>query len=82
MNTSIDRATEFVVFGIENTASRLGVSGSDIYQELKRNDGINSFLYPSYPTLHTQGKDYIVDEIIQFILSHNPNFQQQKGTKQ
>lgn len=82
MDTSIDRATEFVVFGIENTARRLGVSGSEIYQELKRNDGIKAFLYPSYPTLHTQGKDYIVDEILQFILSRNPSFLQQKGLKQ
>lgn len=31
-----DRATEFVVFCIENTAMRLGISGDELYREMKR----------------------------------------------
>lgn len=68
------RATEFVVFCIENTATRLGVTGTELFLELKRSDGINSFLYPSYPALHTQGKEYIVDETIEYLRQHNPDF--------
>lgn len=59
------RATEFAVYCIENTAARLDCSGHDIFLELQHTDGIGSFLYASYPTLHTQGKDYIVDEVMQ-----------------
>ena len=78
MNQAL-RETEFVIFGIENTALRLNVSGADVYRELLASDGISSFLYPSYQALHTQGKDYIVDEIIQYIERHNPAFVQKEG---
>lgn len=74
MTNITKRATEFVVFCIENTAARLGISGTELFLELKRTDGINSFLYPSYPALHTQGKEYIVDETIEYLRRHNPSF--------
>lgn len=68
------QATEFVVFCIENTAAKLGVSAQQLFLELKRTDGIRTFLYPSYPALHTQSKEYIVDETIAYIRRHNPDF--------
>lgn len=68
------RATEFAVYCIENTAVRLGCSGYDVFLELQRTGGIGGFLYPSYPALHTQGKDYIVDEVLEYIYRHNPGF--------
>lgn len=68
------KATEFVVFCIENTAAKLGVSAQQLFLELKRTDGIRTFLYPSYPALHTQSKEYIVDETIAYIRRHNPDF--------
>ena len=69
-----DRATEFVVFCIENTAMRLGISGDILYKEMKRLNAIEEFLYPSYPTLHTQGKDYIVDEVLTYLKQKTPKF--------
>lgn len=75
------KETEFVIFCIENTAVRLGVSGAEIYRQLERSNGISQFLYPSYPTLHTQGKDYIVDEIIQYLARYNPAFVQIKKAR-
>lgn len=72
--TSEQRATEFAVFCIENTAARLGCSGRDVFIELQRTNGVTDFLYPSYPALHTQGKDYIVDEVLEYIHRHNPHF--------
>lgn len=73
------RETEFVIFCIENTAARLGISGTQVYHELQRSNGISDFLYPSYTALHTQGKDYIVDEVIQYISIHNKDFVKTKG---
>lgn len=72
--TQEQRATEFVVFGIENTAKRLGCSGYEIFRELQKTDGIEKFLYPSYAMLHTQGKEYIVEEVMGYILKRNPHF--------
>ena len=64
------RATEFVVFSIGNAAKKLGRSGADVYCALADCNGIDGFLYPSYDVLHTQGKDYIVDETIGWLRDH------------
>lgn len=78
MNYS-DKETEFVVFCIENVAAKMNVSGAEVYHALKESDGINAFLYPSYDMLHSQGKDYIVDETLQYLKSHNAAFYLSKG---
>jgi len=70
----MQKETEFAVFCIENTALRLKKRGDDVYRELARTDGIESFLYPSYPTLHTQSKEFIVDEVLSYLGGHNPSF--------
>lgn len=69
-----DKATEFVVFCIENTAMRLGISGDELYREMKRLNAVEDFLYPSYPALHTQSKEYIVDEVLSYLKQKNPEF--------
>ena len=66
-----ERATEFVVFCIENLADRLGVPGSVIFNKLNSIGAISGFLYPSYESLHTQSKEDILDEIQTYISSHN-----------
>ena len=56
---------EFAVFCIENIAIRLGKNAEDIYQALtEKSDILNSYIIPEYEVLHTQSKDYIVDDII------------------
>lgn len=75
------KQTEFAVFCIENTAERLNISGADVVTELERTDGIRTFLYPSYEALHTQGKEYIIDEILNYIHQHNPSFAQHNTQK-
>lgn len=75
METSLQsRKTEFAVFCIENAAERLRIDGRDVVNELEKTDGIKNFLYPSYEALHTQGKEYIVDEVLEYIHRHNPSF--------
>lgn len=66
-----ERATEFVVFCIENTAKRLGVSGAEVFRSIDGAGGIVGFLYPSYEALHTQSKDYIVDEVLSYMKENN-----------
>ena len=56
---------EFAVFCIENIAIRLGKNAEDIYQALTEESSIlEDYIIPEYDILHTQGKDYIVDDII------------------
>ena len=66
-----NRKTEFVVFCIENTAERLRCSGYDILTALDKTNGVEDFLYPSYDALHTQGKEYIVDEVLDYLKKHH-----------
>ena len=57
---------EFVVFCIENVADALGTSSGTVYRALSGDDGILSqYIVPSYDVLHTQGKEYIVDDILE-----------------
>ena len=56
---------EFAVFCIENIAIRLGRNAEEVYQMLtKKSDILNSYIIPEYEMLHTQSKDYIVDDIV------------------
>ena len=63
MNT---KELEFSVFCIENIAERLGLRGDEIYRLLaEKSDILDNYIIPYYDTLHTQGKDYIVNELIE-----------------
>jgi len=60
-----DRELEFAVFCIENVAEALGKPSGEVYRALAGPDGIlNQYIVPSYDVLHTQGKEYIVDDIL------------------
>lgn len=77
--TQEQRATEFAVFAIENTAKYLRCPAQEVVEELQRTGGIESFLYPSYLMLHTQSKEYIVEEVLEYIRRRNPKFLERKG---
>ena len=63
---------EFVVFCIENVAERLGVGGDEIYKRFTQDsDILDSYIIPSYDSLHTQGKEYITDDIIDYMRERN-----------
>lgn len=68
-----DKQIEFAVFCIENTAKRLGISGQAVYRALCETDGINTFIIPSYDILHTQSKENIVDETLEYLRHHTPS---------
>ena len=56
---------EFAIFCIENIAARLGKSAEDIYTLLTEGSNLlNGYVVPNFEILHTQGKDYIVEDII------------------
>ena len=60
------RELEFAVFCIENVAQRLSVDAEWVYDALtKKSDILNGYIVPEYEILHTQSKDYIVDDVLQ-----------------
>ena len=64
-NIEKSRELEFAIFCIENIAAKLGVSAEKVYDALtEKSDILNDYIIPEYEILHTQGKEYIVDDII------------------
>jgi len=63
-----EKQLEFMIYCIESTAERLGRYGSDVYNKLKELGAINGYIRSYYDTLHTQGKSYIVDSILEFTI--------------
>ena len=65
-NIEKSRELEFAIFCIENIAATLGVSAEKVYDALtEKSDILNDYIIPEYEILHTQGKEYIVDDIIE-----------------
>jgi len=59
---------DFAVFCIENIAERLNSNGADIYNLLaERSKILDDYIIANYDALHTQGKEYIVDDIIEYM---------------
>lgn len=54
----------FVIFCIENLALRQGKNARDVYRALKeRSNILRDYILPGYEFLHTQDKDYILDDL-------------------
>lgn len=69
-----EKQLEFIIYCVENTAERLGRVGSEVYNKLKELGAIDNHLNAFYDTLHTQGKAYIVDSILEYIYHRDPQW--------
>ena len=55
---------EFAIFCIENVAKKLNKNSVEIYDLLNNSELLNNYVIGNYDILHTQGKGYITDDII------------------
>lgn len=59
------RELEFAIFCIENVAVKLGVNAERVYQVFTEKSNIlNGYIVPEYEVLHTQSREYIVDDLL------------------
>ena len=59
------RELEFSIFCIENVAVKLGVNAERVYQVFTEKSNIlNGYIVPEYEVLHTQSREYIVDDLL------------------
>ena len=57
---------EFAVFCIENVAAKLNVNAEHVYQAFtEKSDILNSYIVPEYEILHTQSREYIVNDLLE-----------------
>ena len=67
-NIKNNRELEFAVFCIESVAQALGKPSDAVYRSLSGKDGLlHRYIVPSYDVLHTQGKEYIVNDICELM---------------
>ena len=67
MNKKIANSNEleFVIFCIENVAAKLGINPERVYQAFTEKSNIlNGYIVPEYEVLHTQSREYIVDDLL------------------
>lgn len=56
---------EFVVFCIENVAAALNVNAEQVYRVFsEKSDILSGYIVPEYENLHTQSREYIVEELL------------------
>ncbi|MDD7762637.1 MAG: DUF3791 domain-containing protein [Selenomonas sp.] len=59
---------EFAIFCIENLAKRFHTDGKMMYNLLaEQSDILNDYIVPEYEVLHTQDKEYILDELAEIM---------------
>lgn len=56
---------EFLISCIEGVAEALGIPGEQAYRLLDgKTDILTGYLVPSYDVLHTQSREYVVEDLI------------------
>ncbi|MCD8048662.1 MAG: WYL domain-containing protein [Clostridia bacterium] len=56
---------EFAVFCIENLARKLNKDAENVYTALSESGILNGYIIPEYEVLHTQGMEYILEDILE-----------------
>ena len=61
------REIEFALFCIDFVARKLSLPPQEVYQKLKESGLLQNYIIDNYEMLHTLGKDYLVEDIIQLM---------------
>ena len=59
--------SDFVTYCIGNLSRRLGLNARDVYQRLKTSGILTDYIVPSYDVLHTFSKEYLMEDLIDFM---------------
>jgi len=63
-----EKTLEFAIFCIESLAEKLKKSAKDIYKLVNCDtDVLRTYIIPCYEPLHSQSKQYIVDDLIEVL---------------
>ncbi len=63
------RHVHFAVMAIESGAKKLGISGKDMHDRLKKQDLIHNRLFKRYEQLHTQSLKWVAEDISETLLN-------------
>jgi len=58
---------DFITYCIGNLSRRLGLTARDVYQRLKSSGILMDYIVPSYDVLHTFGKEYLMEDLTDYM---------------
>lgn len=58
---------DFITYCIGNLSRRLNMSAAEVYRRLKQSGILNGYIVPSYDVLHTFSKEYLMEDIIEYM---------------
>ncbi|MGM9763052.1 MAG: DUF3791 domain-containing protein [Candidatus Cryptobacteroides sp.] len=68
-NNETYRRVHFAVIAIESGARKLGISGKEMHDRLKKQGLIHRRLFGRYEDLHTQSIDWVAEDISETLLN-------------
>lgn len=57
----------FAASCVEGLARRLDMTYSDVYERMSRTGVIEDYILPFYDTLHTESRDYLLDDVLEYM---------------
>lgn len=61
------QSLNFTIFCIESLADHLKISARDVYHKLQSAGIISDYIVPCYDVLHTFSKEYIVEDLVEYM---------------
>lgn len=61
------KTLNFTIFCVNNVATFLGINAKDVYHKMQDANIIDGYIVPCYDVLHTFPKEYIIDDLVQFM---------------
>ena len=58
---------DFITYCIGNLSRRLNLSAVEVYRRLKQSGILYGYIVPSYDVLHTFGKEYLMEDLIEYM---------------
>ena len=58
---------DFITYCVGNLSERLNMSASKVYKMLRSSGILYGYILPCYDVLHTFGKDYIMNDLIELL---------------
>lgn len=58
---------DFITYCVGNLAERLQMSAGKVYRLLRSSNILDGYIVPCYDVLHTFGKDYIMDDLVELM---------------
>lgn len=58
---------DFATYCIGNLSQRMGLSQREVYNRLSRAGILSGYIIPAYDTLHTFGKEYLMNDLLDYM---------------